>query len=183
MVTNKRFYTGIGSRDIPTDIGITMRSLAIVLARNGFILRSGGAAGADSAFEEGCDVEGGGKEIYLPWERFRNNSSTLHYISPEAIELAEDYYGQNWLYTKTTTKKFMARNMYQVTGQDLNAPSEFIICWTPDGCTSMSKRSRVTGGTGQAIAYGSDLEIPVFNLKNENAYNEIVEHFYNIGIS
>jgi len=163
------YYTGIGSRKIPKNIFNKFEIYGMSLARLGFTLRSGAAHGADEAFEAGCDAEDGKKEIYLPWKDFNKHDSDLFYISPEALELAGDVYGPHWKYTKEYTKKFMARNMYQVTGTELDKPSSLIICWTPDGCCSKEQRTKKTGGTGQAIAYGDEIDVPIFNLINENA--------------
>lgn len=162
----KIYYTGIGSRNIPTNIQQKFIIYGKAFAQLNFVLRSGAAAGADTAFEIGCDASNGEKEIYLPWKDFRNHSSSLHYISPEALHLASDIYGPSWRYAKKTTKLFMARNMYQVSGLHLDAPSKFVVCWTPDGCNSKRTRKKTTGGTGQAISYADELDIPIFNLYN-----------------
>ena len=45
-------YTGIGSRKTPPGILAQMSELAAFLARSGWVLRSGGAPGAD--FPETC---------------------------------------------------------------------------------------------------------------------------------
>jgi predicted Rossmann fold nucleotide-binding protein DprA/Smf involved in DNA uptake len=48
-----KYYAGIGSRETPKDICDIMTQLAIKLANNGWVLRSGGAKGADrSRFEK-----------------------------------------------------------------------------------------------------------------------------------
>ena len=62
-----RRFAGIGSRSTPDHVLQAMRKVAHRLAEMGYTLLSGGAAGADSAFEEGCF---GRKEIYLPWTGF-----------------------------------------------------------------------------------------------------------------
>ena len=59
-------YTGIGSRKTPIEIINKMIKLGQILGKHGYILRSGGANGADKAFEQGCDNVLGKKEIYLP---------------------------------------------------------------------------------------------------------------------
>lgn len=46
-------YTGIGSRETPYEIQDLMKRIAFKLAENGWLLRSGGAEGADTAFENG----------------------------------------------------------------------------------------------------------------------------------
>lgn len=65
-------------------------------------------------------------------------------------------------------QKLMARNGYQVLGYDLASPSEFVVCWTPDGCTSRATRTPDTGGTGQAIAIAEAHGVPVLNLANDD---------------
>ena len=52
----------------------------------------------------------------------------------------------------------MARNMHQVLGLTLDVPTDFIVCWTPDG--------KASGGTGQALRVAKDFSIPIYNLKN-----------------
>jgi predicted Rossmann fold nucleotide-binding protein DprA/Smf involved in DNA uptake len=47
------YYTGVGSRECPTYILDLMTQYATVLNNKGYILRSGGALGADSAFQSG----------------------------------------------------------------------------------------------------------------------------------
>ncbi len=59
--------------------------------------------------------------------------------------------------------KLMARNSYQVLGRDLKSPSEFLICWTPDGYLTAVERTDGTGGTDQAIAIADFYRIPVLN--------------------
>lgn len=178
------YYTGIGSRKTPGHIGnfSELSPLALLerwgycLAKLNFILRSGGADGADIAFESGCDLAEGDKEIYLPWKNFNNSNSELFYIPSEAFEIAGDIYGATWKYQKPATKKFMARNMMQVMGIGLDEPSTFVLCWTPDGCTSKAARTKETGGTGQAIAYANEMEIPIFNLNANGHEKDFAEY-------
>jgi hypothetical protein len=167
-------YTGIGARKTPPEMLQELTMWGAALGK-GLTLRSGAADGADLAFEKGCDAIQGEKEIYLPWEGFNNSDSPLHNIPIEAFEIAGEIYGAGWKHAKTSTRNFMARNMQQVTGYGLDDPSDFILCWTPDGCTTRKERTRVTGGTGQAIAYADELGILVFNLYNENATNELLD--------
>jgi len=173
------FYTGVGSRDLPDDIVRKFETYGESLARLGFVLRSGAAHGADEAFETGCDRGHGVKEIYLPWAKFNNSTSDLYYLSPEAKEIAGEIYGPRWKHSTEVTKKFMTRNMYQVSGTELCEPSSLIICWSPDGCISRDTRTKISGGTAQAIVYADELNIPIFNLKNKDSearlFNYIVE--------
>ena len=49
-----KYYAGVGSRSTPMHIQKLFEEIAATLAQNGYVLRSGGAEGADVAFERGC---------------------------------------------------------------------------------------------------------------------------------
>ena len=85
-------YAGIGSRETPIAVLGVLEALATVLARAGFVLRSGAALGADAAFEAGADRAGGVKEIYLPWKGFNGNQSERFIVPNEAFALAEEFH-------------------------------------------------------------------------------------------
>lgn len=146
-----KFYTGIGSRETPIELKSIINTITQLLYFRGYTLRSGGANGADSFFEEGVY----NKEIYLPWRGFNNNKSTLYQLSDEGYDMAKKYHPA-WNKLSDAAKKLMVRNCYQVLGYDLQTPSEFIICWTRDG--------KASGGTGQAIRLATACNIPVYNL-------------------
>ena len=169
MKNKQKYYTGIGSRETPEDIKIFMTKIAAVLEEKGWILRSGGADGADLAFENGVKNK---KEVYLPWRGFNNSTSKLYTVSDEALTLASENH-PGWKYLKEPVRKLMGRNAYQVKGKDLNRLSKFLICWTPDGCESDVTRSNKTGGTGLAISIASKEGIPIFNLKNDSSYKRV----------
>lgn len=156
-------YAGVGSRETPLEVLESMQEIAVYLDKAGMVLRSGGADGADLAFER--KVPAMHKEIFLPWKSFNNNASNLFYVPPEAFTLAERYH-PGWKYLKQGAQKLMARNVQQILGQLLDSPSKFVICWTQDGADGVNiKTSSKTGGTGQSIRIAADHGIPVYNLK------------------
>src|SRR4051794_35199053 len=57
-----KIYTGIGSRQTPAEVLALMTRIAQALDAEGYILRSGEAAGADTAFAQGATR----REIFLP---------------------------------------------------------------------------------------------------------------------
>lgn len=168
-------YAGIGSRKAPKEVLQRFRLLGAHFAYVGFTLRSGAAPGCDQAFERGCDAIDGPKEIFLPWKGFNDHSSELFEIPELAFEIAADVYGPTWKHTKRTTRVFMARDVQQVLGKNLDAPSNFVVCWTPDGCNTKKQRTKKTGGTGQAIACASERNIPVFNLQRDGDEDRLVQ--------
>lgn len=157
-------YAGIGSRETPEEIQKLMVQMAVHLAKAGWILRSGGAEGADQAFEKGCDIIKGPKEIYLPWANFENSKSKLIVKDPRAWEIAEKYHPY-WHNSSPGAKKLQARNSHQVLGEDLNTPSNLIICYTKNG--------KGAGGTGQAIRVAKAYNIPIFDCGNYKDLNEL----------
>lgn len=175
-----RYYAGIGSRETPLDIQLIMTIIAKELSKSEFILRSGGAPGADSAFEAGADADNpdgvkSNKEIFLPWSGFNNKVSNFSRPTKEAFKIASNHH-KAWLRLSLGAQKLMARNTHQIMGYDLKTYSEFVVCWTADGCESHETRVRDTGGTGQAIAIASTLDIPIFNLKNDDSLSRLSKH-------
>lgn len=148
-----KYYAGIGSRETPGTILNQMNAIAVWLQSEGYILRSGGAVGADTAFERGAGTK---KEIFRP------NDAT-----PEALELASRFHPA-WYRCSDYAQRLHARNGFQVLGRDLTSPSCFIVCWTKDG--------KASGGTGQAIRIAEHNSLPVFNLHDSTAEARLRSH-------
>lgn len=154
------YYAGIGSRETPEDIRRKMFAAARTMATLGFVLRSGGAKGADTAFEQGCDAAQppGRKQIFLPYKGFNRNPSPFYGTTPEARALARRLH-PNWPVIGDNGRDFLARNGYQILGPDLRTPSNFVLLWTKGG--------EITGGTGQAMRVAIDSGIPILNLATD----------------
>ena len=148
-------YTGIGARDTPKELLGPMANLAKGLAKMGHTLRSGGAVGADTAFESGCEQANGEREIYLPKQRFNRNPSPLFGSSKEARQIAKLFHPY-WANLGCYGRDFMGRNTYQILGLNLKTPADFVVCWTKNG--------KPIGGTGQALRMADHYHIPIFNL-------------------
>lgn len=154
-------YAGIGSRETPEDILKLMTKIGSELEKKGYILNSGGAKGADSAFEKGVQ-NFKNKRIFFADDATEETIAIAKEIHPAPERLG--YYAL----------RLMARNTYQVFGRNLDEPVDFVICWTKDGKEGHGK-NRPCGGTGQAVEMASLKGIPVINLKNENAMDRIRE--------
>jgi hypothetical protein len=160
------FYTGIGSRQTPDPYLDLMTKLASRLAADGWILRSGGAPGADMAFENGAPSNA--RSVYLPWRGFNENSSN---IVPEkwanwaqAQEIASRHHPA-WDHMERSVRALMTRNVYQLLGDDLKTPSRLVLCWAPkpklndQGCVI-----NTDGGTGLAVRLAASYGVPVYHL-------------------
>lgn len=148
-------YTGIGSRRTPREVCLLMTDFAAAMAKHGIMLRSGAARGADQAFETGCDMENGPKQIFLPWQGFNDSTSRYYTQMEEAFAVAAGIHPA-WNRLQQAAQRLHARNIHQVLGPSLDDPSGLVVCWTPDG--------EITGGTATAIKLAMDRGITVLNL-------------------
>jgi hypothetical protein len=130
----------------------------------GWTLRSGGAEGADTAFEAGA---GSAIEIYRPRGDQRKPHHQALYADSlwtEAMQAAASVHPA-WGRCSDFAKALHARNAFQILGADLRTPSRFVVCWTPDGAKTDHDCTHQTGGTGTAIRLADRAAIDVFNLR------------------
>jgi hypothetical protein len=163
-------YAGIGSRSTPGDVLALMEALGERLGARGWVLRTGGAAGADQAFMAGAEKAGSGLELYLPWRGFQGFEVEMPEPSAEALELAARFHPA-WGRCSDAARSLHARNGYQVLGPQLDSPASFVACWTPDGSLDGSTRS--AGGTGQALRIAAGLGVGVVNLCRADHRSEV----------
>jgi len=143
-----KYYAGVGSRNTPGCILSDMTTYAARLEKLGYILRSGGAQGADKAFEHGV-TKGVNKTIFHPTKRWSPSDA--------AMEIAAKIHPA-WDKCSAYARACHGRNVYQVLGENLDEPVEFVICWTPS--------AEAIGGTRTAIKLAEQHSITVYNLAN-----------------
>ena len=172
----KKYYAGIGSRETPDNIFKLMTEIASILEDKDYILRSGAATGADTAFEVGVK-DYRNMVLYLPKEPFNDHTQYTPgciYITDrshpvdyqkgyESIIIHPQGFG-----LKLGPRNMMIRNYFQIFGHEGAERSSFVICWTPDGANGTTiLTSRETGGSGQAIRHAAAHNIPVYNLNSD----------------
>lgn len=171
----KRIYAGIGSRQTPPDVLNVMTQLASKLEQNDWMLRSGGAPGADSAFEAGVQNPGN-RSIYLPKPGFqqkypRKGSGYFDARTLPGWEQAlqtVDIYHPAPDRLSDYARVLMARNAMQVLGPNLDSPADMIVAWTPGG--------ELKGGTAQALRMAMDNNIKIRNLGNPKVLRSVKEY-------
>ena len=149
------FYTGIGSRNTPEAITDLMGDIAEQLGKSGWILRTGGATGADEAFLLRAVGKRLPYELYLPWKSYSSVDSTLSQPTDIAYQVSAKYH-PTWGRLSQAGRALHARNAHCVLGKDCKTPSRFVLCYTP--------QANGTGGTGQGIRIAKAYHIPVFDL-------------------
>lgn len=137
-----KYYAGIGSRSTPLPTLQDMTIIAEQLEKLGYILRSGGADGADSAFEKGVDNP--------------DNAIILRpkHATKEAMNLASTVHPA-WHNCNEHARKLHGRNCQIILGENLQEPAEFVVCYTP---------SEEYGGTSLGIRLARRKGILVYNL-------------------
>ena len=155
-------YAGIGSRKTPDDVLATMTAMARALAERGWTLRSGGADGADQAFQAGVPEADEARlvRIFLPWPQYNGlggeHTTVLDRVRQrDAMELASRYHPA-WARCRNGARRLHARNAAIIHGEDLRRPVDAVVCWTPNAVA--------VGGTATGIRMAEDTGIPVFNL-------------------
>lgn len=137
-------YAGIGSRETPENVLRDMTTIAMQLAIKGFVLRSGRAKGADSAFEKGVNLIDPKRKVIRV---ATGDKSALNHAA---------LFHPQWGACNDRAKALHARNSLIMLGDWLDNPVRFVVCWTAGGA--------IVGGTGQALRIAAAYNIPVFNL-------------------
>jgi hypothetical protein len=168
-------YTGIGSRKTPANLLKLMQTIGFRLGSIGIRLRSGGAEGADCAFEVGArwaikEHQDSEPLIYLPYPGFRGKSGITFapnsQIWKEATRIIRDLHPA-WDRCSDFAKKAHTRNAFQILGSDLRTPSQFLVFYAE------VSRGEIQGGTRTAVVLAQKFEIPCFNLFFSSAKQDL----------
>lgn len=170
-----KIFAGIGSRETPQDEIYLLRDASKYFCDKGYILRSGGANGADRSCERGCDMVNGAKEIYLPWRGFNDSESNLFPDNLpkwlEAQTIAKQFHPA-WNRLGDAARKLMVRNCFQLLGKNLDTPSDFVLCYCP------IVNGEHVGGTSQALRIAKHYDIPIINIFNGEHKKKIIKKIY-----
>jgi len=145
------YYAGIGSRETPVNTLKLMTEIAKCLYNQGYCLRSGGARGADQAFEAGA---GEVAEIFF------HDGAT-----PEACDMAASIHPA-WHRCGRVARLLHGRNCMIILGRDLKTPVEFVVCWLHPEATR--------GGTLLGVNLAKKNGIPVYNLALISDYEQLL---------
>ena len=150
-------YAGIGARATPHAVLEHMTVMAAWLARKGWHLHSGGAAGADTAFATGAPQDR--RTLFLPWRGYRGHGGRdCRTLSTEQMDrclaIAATLHPA-WHRCSPAARKLHARNA-AVLGAGTREPVHAVVAWSVGGA--------VTGGTGMSIRIAQAHDIPVLNL-------------------
>lgn len=184
---NVAYWTGIGSRETPEDILRLMTILGKTLTDFGWVLRSGGAQGADTAFYEGCKLsenfERAKSMVYISWNGMKSGDTKLWHNPALGLYDATRYptweeANQIALKTRGSFERLgkggiahHTRNVFQIQGHHLDTLSKFVICWA----IPVGKTGAVKGGTATAVKLARQCKVEVINLYTDEGYNRAVD--------
>lgn len=171
-------YAGVGSRQTPTPILEAMDRIAQTLGNAGVALSTGGAHGADHAFETGALRTRAPLTVHTPWPGY--NGYRPGSTGPFGIDVIRPRPGatiQNHSYTDLARahhpawsrltrgpRALFIRNVSILAGAldpdgDL-LPIRAVLAYTPTGLA----HGRPAGGTGHTLRVAAQLRIPTINL-------------------
>jgi len=159
-----KYYAGIGSRETPVEICNQMTAIASELEKIGYVLRSGGAYGADKAFSDGVENKSN-KQIFLPWRGFNAIISEFESPTETALEIAEKFHPR-WSGLKSGAKNLHGRNTHIILGPNCDSVVDFVVAYTSDG--------RFSGGTGQGLRIAQHHNIKIYNLYYQRDLDDIL---------
>lgn len=158
-------YAGIGKRRLTSREADLIRRIGAQLARDGFVLRTGAAPGADQEFAEGALAAAGDVVLCLPSSRHEKawvddagarygaqvSVESLRNDDHEAMRSVAEYHpiGDR---LEGYTVRLHARNYRIVVGPA--GPVSFVIAWPREG----------GGGTAQGIRIAEKRKIPILRL-------------------
>ena len=172
-------YAGVGSRNTPPAILDAMRDIAETLGNADYALSTGGAYGADKAFEDGTMRTDAPVTVHAPWSgyndyyRGRQRDSDIDVVVPSPLrdlraksllERASKHHPA-WNRCDRGVRALFIRNVSILRGalsprSDSWLPVLAVLAYTPTGLRS----GRGAGGTGHTLRVATELNIPVINL-------------------
>jgi hypothetical protein len=162
---------------IPDSVLEKMKELSKVLSQRGYTYRHLGAYD-DVVQNEITSVAGIKVESYRPWKKFNPN------IIPANPELTEKSYGiavnshRAFATLPSPVRAILATNVQLLLGRDCNNPLDLLITYSECGSEALGKNVDYKILKNLTFMYKvcEDSNIPVFNLKNDDAIQRIATY-------
>ncbi|MDE0658684.1 MAG: hypothetical protein OXI79_03435 [Gammaproteobacteria bacterium] len=171
-------YAGVGSRRTPPEVLAAMADIAQTLGDAGTALSTGGADGADKAFETGALRTDAPITVHTPWPGYNGyrpgrdpetDIDIVHPTSTESVQgrtyldLAREHHPY-WNRCGRGARALFVRNVSILAGarddDGGTLPVRAVIAYTPNGLPV----GRDAGGTGHTLRTAASLDIPCVNL-------------------
>lgn len=172
------WYLHLTENSIPEDVKKKILSLVGVLGKKEFTLRIVPDK-ADSMAAEMMGVEDcKSLETYLPWKKFNEGIETPTLAWPKSIgyEIAIAY-NKNFVKLPAALRAIYAARSHTLVGENGDNQVDFFICYTEGGAEGFKKGYdyKKEGSLGFYISICNELNIPIFNLKNDESFKRLVK--------
>lgn len=159
---DKLYYAGSGAINAPENIIRLMSDIASYMENKGYVLRSCGMEGSDTAFEFGVKSDKN-RIIY-----------TINDVIQENIDMAYNIYP--YQDRVVNGDKYAGMKIIQSLGKCLTKPISLCIVWTESKAITLKeslKKYKTTGNCGILIGICEYYKIPIYNLAVNEHYNRI----------
>jgi hypothetical protein len=169
-----RYYTGVGSRNVPPSIARLQKRIGTILAKKGFTLLTGGAIGSDYNFLNGASaIDPELTQVWRPLSPdgklivgklpFGKPHIPVYYIEEDDFQKSRRYLVDKGILPyfdkmEMYAQGLHARNYFQIFSTFEVVPSEFVVYYAREF------KGVVDGGTRTAVGVGRNEGVPTYNL-------------------
>ena len=171
------WYSYLTDGSIPDEIVNKVKALVKALGGKKFVLRTIGDK-TDKLGIELLNITECAHEVYLPWRKFNEEITEpkLSYPKAEGYEVAKAYM-KNFDKAPAAVRAINAAYSHSLVGEKCDNQVNFVLCYTDGGAEGFSKTFdyKKEGRLGYYIAMCNELNIPIFNIKNNDSFKRLVK--------
>lgn len=154
----------IGDPETPEGAIREFERLTKELIADGFTVRTG----CDNPTAKAVTAVAGQAEVFVPWGGFGGQEAFYGKTNNMSQRIA-CHFAPYLITAKRAARVIQSYYLLLLLGKDNVSHSRFLITWTPKGEETMEGVNRETGSMGLIIKVANSLNIPVFNLGNNDA--------------
>lgn len=126
-----------------------------------------------------ADIEGLTVESYLPWKKMAPDleNPTRVFATKKAYEIAS-YFAPKFNNFPAAVRCIRANIIHAILGEKLDNPIDLVVCWTECGTEKITRETdfKKIGNLGSVFSPCSELNIPIYNIKNETSLKNLIEY-------
>ena len=163
--------------EVPQEIKDKTLKIAMSMGAKGYTVRHTGDS-KDALQTAIIEAEGVKFDSYLPWKKFNANIEAPKVFkgTPSAYGIAANSH-RGFKKLPNAVRAILARDVMSILGPDCMSPVTLLLAYTKCGSEAISREMdfKVTGNLSFMLKVAGDSNVPVFNLKNEDATTRLIE--------
>ena len=175
-------YYQTSSKDVPDDAKEKLIKFAKALISKGYVFRHNGSP-EDGIQNAILTLDGCVSQTYLPWKKFNINIKEpyLDRCTEDAYSVA---FNNHKVFSKLppTVRCILSRDVHVLTGKNVNDPVDVVFTYSKAGHEAITKNVdyKELGSLSFIYRVIQDLNVTVFNVKNDDASNRLLEYLKNV---